>query len=290
MNNAYNKAMEAQDFAAGAYLTILSALVIFIVLSAFLIYFLNRELKKSLRREEEGSVYSRSVLLAQEDERMRISRELHDTIAQDLRYLSLSMNKIARTEDFEEREKLCEDASNLQSELIRKVRGICEYLVPPDFRNQGLPDALRSLCLDFGRKTGIDCRIDIDMTENEKLIFPDREKPLQIFRVVQEALTNVEKHSGASEAIVLLRYDPDGSISIGISDDGRGFLLQDNRAGKKAGSSGFHLGIRGMEERAALLGGSLEIKSEMGEGTLVRLHLCPQAVKQKEAPNECPVD
>ena len=267
--------MEAQHFAAGAYFTILSALVFFIFLSAILIYFLSRELKDSQRREEEGSVYSRAVLLAQEDERMRISRELHDTIAQDLRYLSLSMNKIGKTEKNSEREKLCEEASSLQSNLIRKVRSICEYLVPPDFRHHGLPNALRHLCIDFGEKTGIDCRVDIDITEDEKNIFPDDEKQLQIFRIVQEALTNIEKHADASEAIVMLRHDPDGSISIGISDDGKGFKPPDSRSGKNISLSGYHLGIRGMEERAALLGGSIEIKSEKGEGTLVRLQLLP---------------
>jgi len=148
--------------------------------------------------------------LAQEVERARISRELHDTVAQDLRYLSLSMNKISKTENNNEREKLCEDASELQSKLIDKVRNICKYIVPPDFRNQGLPDALRGLCLDFGERTGIDCRIDIEINENGKPIFTDDEKPLQIFRIVQEALTNIEKHAGASEAIVMLRRDGDG--------------------------------------------------------------------------------
>jgi len=87
---------------------------------------------------------------------------------------------------------LCTDASELQSNLIRKVSGICEFLVPPDFRNQGLPDALRGLCLSFGRRTGIDCRINIEISDNEKLIFADDEKPLQIFRIVQEALINIE--------------------------------------------------------------------------------------------------
>ena len=282
--------MEAGDFAAGAYFSILVALVIFIVFSLISVLYLIKELKKSQRREEEISVYSRAILLAQENERMRISRELHDTIAQDLRYLSLSMNKIARTEDYTEREKLCADASELQSGLINKVRSICENIVPPDFYISGLPDALRILCRDFGEKTGLDCRFDIDMGGNEKLVLPEGnpngtalvpedEKLLQIYRIVQEALTNIDKHARASEALVMLRRDTDGSIFIGVSDDGKGFepkekvlpLTQNNN--KKQFMSGTHLGIRGMTERAALLGGSVEIKSEKGEGTLVKLIL-----------------
>ena len=103
----------------------------------------------------------------------------------------------------------------------------------------------------------------------------DEEKQLQIFRIVQEALTNVEKHAQATEAIVILHYDPDGKITVGISDDGKGFEPPGNSAGENATDSGSvtHLGIRGMKERAMLLGGSLNIKSEKGEGTIVRLEL-----------------
>jgi signal transduction histidine kinase len=94
------------------------------------------------------------------------------------------------------------------------------------------------------------------------------EKQLQIFRIVQEALTNVEKHAKAKEAIVVLRTSPNGDIFIGISDDGKGF----NTDGEP-NEGGRHFGIRGMKERAALLGGTLEIKSERGEGTFVRLKI-----------------
>jgi signal transduction histidine kinase len=265
--------MEAGHYAAGAYFTLIFVLVFFIALTFILIYFLSRELNRSLRREKEGSYFSRAVLLAQEDERARLSRELHDTVAQDLRYLSLEMSKIGKTENTDDREKLCEDAASLHSDLIRKVRDICDYLVPPDFRFQGLSDALRRLCLDFGKRTGIDCRFDIN--ENEKLKSLDEEKQLQIFRIVQEALTNVEKHAQASEAIVMLRCDPNGDISIGVSDDGKGFIPPAKSAlGKYTRRyKGEHLGIRGMKERAALLGGNLEVKSEPGEGTLVRFQL-----------------
>ncbi|MDR1803369.1 MAG: sensor histidine kinase [Treponema sp.] len=260
---------EAGRFAGAAYFRLLLVFIVFIALTAFVIWVFSRELVSSFRREAEGAVFTHAVLLAQEDERARISRELHDTVAQDLRYLSLEMNKIGKTEEMKIREKLCAEAASMQAALIRKVRDICDYLVPPDFRFQGLPDALRRLCLDFGKRTGIDCRIDI--TEDIKIDFLDNERQLQIFRIVQEALANVEKHAEATEAIVMLRCDANG-IYVGVSDDGKGFDPSGER-GERDIYSGAHLGIRGMNERAALLGGSLEIKSERGEGTMVRLEL-----------------
>jgi signal transduction histidine kinase len=210
--------------------------------------------------------------LAQEDERARVSRELHDTIAQDLRWLALGMDKIGGCAEAGEREKLCTEAAAAHSALMRKVRDTCNFLVPPDFRFQGLGDALRRLCLDYGKRTGIDCRIDI--AENLKLGALGEEKQLQMFRIVQEALTNVEKHSGAREAIVILRSGPDGTVSVGISDDGRGFRPPGAKDLQTLAEEGaVHLGIRGMNERAAILGGRLLIKSEPGEGTLICLEL-----------------
>jgi len=281
--------LRAEQITTGAYIRLFIILIFIIMLAAFIIIFLNKELNLSLRREKEGSIYSRAILLAQEEERSRLSRELHDTVAQDLRYLSLEMNKIGKITENTEREKLCADVASLQSDLICKVRDICDYLVPPDFRFQGLPNALQNLCLDFGKRTGINCRIDITGEIDQG--FLDEEKQLQIFRIVQEALTNVEKHAHATEAIVIFRCDDNGTISVGISDDGRGFNLPDKKnashknashknASHKSAShknvshkSASHLGIRGINERAALLGGNLEIKSEIGEGTLVKLQI-----------------
>jgi len=264
----------AEQLTTGAYIRLFLVLIFIIMLAAFIIIFLNKELNRSLRREEEGSVYSRAVLIAQEEERSRLSRELHDTIAQDLRYLSLEVNKIGKIKEHTEREKLCEDTASLQSDLIRKVRDICNYLVPPDFRFQGLPNALQSFCLDFSKRTRINCRIDITGEIDQG--FLNEEKQLQIFRIVQEALTNVEKHAQAAEAIVMLRCDENKTLSVGISDDGRGFNMPDKKSTSHKSAShknASHLGIRGMNERAALLGGNLEIKSEIGEGTLVKLQI-----------------
>ena len=264
------RSTEAEQYAHTAYLRLLLVFIAFIIITALLFLFLYRALASSLKREAYGSWFSRAVILAQEEERSRLSRELHDTMAQDLRCLLLGMDKIGSCSDKEERVKLCAEAAASHSALIHKVRDICDYLVPPDFRFQGIETALRRLCLDYGKRTGIDCRVDI--AENLNLGRLGEEKQLQIFRIIQEALTNVEKHSGATEVIVIIHRSSGNNIRVGISDDGKGFsppvaydLLPPYE--------GAHLGIRGMKERAALLGGGLLIKSEPGEGTLVCLEI-----------------
>jgi signal transduction histidine kinase len=261
---------EVEQFAHNAYLRLLLVFTVFITLTAFVFLFLYKALTSSLKREAYGAWFSQAVLLAQEEERSRLSRELHDTVAQDLRCLSLGMDKIGNCPETAERRKLCAETAEAHSLLIRKVRDICDFLVPPDFRFQGIDSALRRLCMDYGKRTGIDCRIDI--AENLKLKDLSEEKQLQIFRIVQEALTNVEKHARAAEAIVIMRCGSGKNISIGISDDGKGFLPPDAKNLQQPDGTA-HLGIRGMNERAALLGGSLLIKSEPGEGTLVCLEI-----------------
>ena len=258
-----------EQYVKTAYFRLLSVFIVFLTLTALAIWFLHKTLARSLVKEAEGSQYSRTILLAQEKERARISRELHDTIAQDLRGLSLGMEKIGLCPDKKERLKLCTEAASVQSTLIRRVRDICDYLVPPDFGFYGLPDALKRLCLEFGNRTGIDCRISI--TQKTSISFLNKEKQLQIFRIVQEALTNVEKHAEASEAIVILRCVEDGNIAVGISDDGKGFDPPDWDG--ETSYSGGNWGIRSMRERTALLGGTLKIDSGQSGGTLVRLEI-----------------
>ena len=199
-------------------------------------------------------------MIAQDEERGRISRELHDTIIQDMRCLLL-------------------DTENpMLTDLIRKTRDICNSLIPPDFRFSELPDALRQLCLDFGEKTGIDCRAEIN--QNIKLEFLTMEKRLQVYRIVQEALTNIEKHAEAKEAIVTMRQS-DGVVYVGIGDDGKGFKSPLDASGQIAASlDKSHIGIISMKERAAILGGRLRIESETGEGALVCLE-----IPAKEASN-----
>jgi len=259
-----------------AFIRLILAFVFVIALTSAAVFIMSKALTRSIDREAETTAFTQAVLLAKEEEGERISRELHDTIAQDLRYLSLGMDKIARTRDDAEREKLCAQTAEAQSALIRRLREICNALVPPDFRLHGLCDALRSLCHDFAKRTNINCHAEITEDININPASFNPEKQLQIFRIVQEALTNIGKHADATEAIVTMFTENGKGLYIGISDDGKGFdsPFKKGAPDEKTPSSNLTaLGIRGMRKRAALLGGNLEINSIPGEGTLVRLEI-----------------
>ena len=263
---------EAQRYISSSYLQLFITLIIFILIISLLILFLNRSLSRSLKRETQGTTFSHAYMLAQDEERARISRELHDTIIQDMRYLLLETEKIGHTEGKNERENLSGKAVSMMADLIRKARDICNGLIPPDFRFSVLPDALRQLCLDFSEKTGIDCRAEIEA--ELALDFLTMEKRLQVFRIVQEALSNIEKHAGAKEAIVTMRAGQNGVVFIGISDDGKGFRSPlDDNGQIISGIDKSHIGIIIMKERAAILGGVLKIITEPGEGALVCLEI-----------------
>jgi signal transduction histidine kinase len=278
---------EAKEFTEAAFFRLFLVFIVFIVIATIVIWSLHKTFTRASKREKESSAFTRAVLLAQEEERSRIRRELHDTVAQDLRGLSLYMKRIKICEEAAKRDQLCAEADTACSGLIVKVRDICDNLVPPDFKFQSLSDALQGLCFDFGKRSGIDCRIDI--TENINLDFLNEEEKLQIFRIVQEALANAEKHAETAEAIVILHTDLQGGLAIGVSDSGKGF--NPSAAAKPSDRSSLvrnkspHFGLRGMKERASFLGGTLEITSEPGEGTFVKLH-----IPKKGAQNDSVID
>ena len=238
----------AADSAQSAYFRLLfffTMLVILVFLSLILLY---RRMESSLGRSRS---FSRETLRAQEEERARIARELHDSVAQDLWRLSQKAGG--------------GEAAKEHQALLDKIRRICYSLVPPDFHHQGLPTALRRLCLDFQARTGIECRLSIQ--DNLRLEPLDPETQLQCFRLVQEALANIEKHSGSGEAVLVLRNDDAGRVlRIYVSDSGKGF---DPRGVFRKE----HFGIRDMYERAAIVNGKLTIHSEAGEGATVSLEV-----------------
>jgi len=191
-----------------------------------------------------------------------------------MRRLSGDIDKIAKADEEKRREELHVQASARQAAITGGLRDICNNLAPPDIGPRELPDALRRLCVDFAERTGIDCRMETP--GDAPAGFSDKERNLQIFRIVQEALTNIEKHAKATEAIVEPRRDDDGNLVITVFDNGAGPTPADGDA--RGG-----MGIRGMRERAALLGGDLAVgRNERGKGTQVRL-LVPASTADADA-------
>jgi len=205
--------------------------------------------------------YLREITKAQEEERKRIARELHDDTAQVLGSLSRQLDNFVRKKHgFAPNEVLF--LKDLQAQLNRAVQGVHRFvqaLRPSLLDHLGLIPALRSLAKDLQEYDGIGTSLKV--LGGERRFSPEVESLL--FRIVQEALNNIKRHAQASEAQVVIEFAED-RIKVTISDNGRGFKLSGRvddlpRSGK--------LGLAGILERARLLGGTLEVKSTPGKGT-----------------------
>jgi signal transduction histidine kinase len=211
--------------------------------------------------------YVQEITRAQEEERKRIARELHDDTAQVLASLSRHLdNFIRKKHGLAPNEVLF--LKDLQAQLNRGVVSVNRYiqdLRPSLLDDLGLIPALRSLVKGLQESDGI--ATELKVLGEERRFSPEAE--LLLFRIVQEALNNIRKHAQASEAQVVMEFARDGTRLI-ISDNGRGFELSggiDNfpRSGR--------LGLTGMQERTRLLGGILTVKSAPGKGTTLALIL-----------------
>ena len=214
------------------------------------------------RRAEENLRYHlQQITRAQEEERKRIARELHDDTAQVLSSLSRQLdNFIRKKHGFASNEVLF--LKDLQTQLNRGLQSMQRFvqdLRPSLLDDLGLIPAVRSLVKSLQESDGIDAELKILGGERR---FPP-EVELLLFRIVQEALNNIRRHAHASEAQVVMEFGGD-EVKVTITDNGRGFELQGGlddlpRSGK--------LGLAGMRERARLLGGTFEVKSMPGKGT-----------------------
>ena len=207
--------------------------------------------------------FGAGALRAAEEERQRIARELHDDTAQRLAALMLQLKVAGQFEDRAERERRLERVREEIAETAEAVRRIARGLRPPALDEIGLVAALDSLVRSLGRTHAI----DIELATKRTGARLDADAELALYRIVQEALANAVRHSRASRVVVSLETD-DRVVRAGIVDDGCGFA-----AGLGYGDDGHGLGLLGMRERARNAGGMLEIESEPGSGTRVRVEL-----------------
>jgi len=179
------------------------------------------KLEKAEIKEQHSLAFSQETIMAQERERSRIARELHDTVAQDILQLSLQTEIMNKETDTSKRSLLCGEIVGGQREIMKRIKNICENLIPPDFQRHRLGDALQTLCYNFQQRTNIECQIKIQ--EDLQLNTLNSDIQLQCFRIAQECLTNIEKHSKAAECSALVYRGEAGEIIISVSDDGKGF-------------------------------------------------------------------
>jgi signal transduction histidine kinase len=219
---------------------------------------------------------SRDLLRAQDYERRRIARELHDSTAQLLTALSINLSRLQEPglEPERQRQALSE-ASELAAACSAEIRTVTCLLHPPVLDEVGLASALQSYAQGFSQRTGI--QVEIKVPPDFGRLGNDLEATL--FRIVQEGLANVHKHSGSQLAVVRLERDPQ-EVRLVLQDRGHGFpKALRNQA---TGFVRFGVGIIGMRERAEQLGGRLELASnDMGARLIVTLPLVPSYEKAR---------
>ena len=209
---------------------------------------------------------SARLLQLQDDERRRIARELHDSVGQLL--AGLTMNLSAVRADIDRLGKTAAaltDSEALVQEMSKEVRTISHLLHPPLLDEAGLSSAVRWYTDGFAQRSKIE--VDLDLPADFGRLSPELETA--IFRVVQECLTNIHRHSGSPIAMIrLLRFN--GEVHVEVKDKGKGIPIEKREELASAGTPG--VGIRGMRERMRQLGGVLEITSN-GDGTVILARL-----------------
>src|SRR5471032_3278840 len=215
-------------------------------------------LLESREQLRELSAYMEAI---REEERKRIAMEIHDELGQLLTALKMdvSLLKMRLANDSDAAKKV-DDMRELVEKTIWIVRNVASHLRPAAL-NFGIVSALEWLAEDFSRRNGMPCQL---VVRGGEPTLADAHATA-VFRIVQESLTNVSRHAGASRVAVTL-VSTDLALDLRVSDDGQGFDLESEQ-------SGYSYGLLGMSERARLIGGTLQVDSAPGAGTMVSINL-----------------
>jgi signal transduction histidine kinase len=228
---------------------------------------LQSEMAQRQRAEEAHREVLRRLVAAEETERGRVSRELHDRLGQDLTALKLGL-QIVRKQGARA-PQLRESVSKLESladTLMRDVHRLAWELRPAALDDFGLELALRRYAVEWAALSGVAVDFDSQGVTAQRLA---REVETTLYRIAREVLTNVFLHASAKRVSILLQRRAD-HVSLIVEDDGRGF---DAAAKLRAPASEGKLGLLGMQERATLAGGSAQIESSPGAGTTVLVRM-----------------
>jgi PAS domain S-box-containing protein len=218
--------------------------------------------------ESELRRLSAQLINSQDEERRRIARELHETTAQDLAALRMSLGRVNRTASHlpAPAQEAIQEALQLSDRLIQAVRTLSYVLHPPLLDVAGLCSAVTWYAEGFSKRSGID--VEVELADGLGR-FP-REYETTLFRIMQECLTNVHNHSGSRRARVRMARE-NGHVLMEVQDFGKGMAGWSGR--EPASDAQFGVGIAGMRERVKQYHGTLDIDSTRGKGTTVRVVL-----------------
>lgn len=247
----------------------------------------NRELEEQNKKER---LETETITQVQENERSRISRDLHDTVTQDIRTALLYIHKMNESKNLSQGQKdLLEKIQKIEEENLRNIRNIIRNLTPSEIEKASITELLSELCENTKESGEIECKFYAESSELFSKI--STEQKLHIFRIIQESINNAVKHSKASEISIIVReenkeQEKTCGLLFLISDDGIGFSetlkdsggntddnITEQTSAENLISQSTHLGIKGMKSRSSLLNARLEIKSDRETGTQVKLFL-----------------
>lgn len=227
-----------------------------------------QDITERKRAEEQLHALTERLQSVREEEAARIAREIHDEPGQNLTALRMDLAWLKRelaekggSHDEAALARHVDGMTDLVEQTVRTVQRISEELRPGALDQLGLAAAVEARLEDFGRRSGIAARLD-NRLENLDV---DHALSTTAYRIVQELLTNVVRHAGATEVVVTLAEE-EGELVLSLKDNGRGITAAEIAAPRS-------LGLAGMRERASLAGGSLELSGEPGRGTLATVRL-----------------
>ena len=222
-----------------------------------------RDVTERKRVQEASRIYSQRLIQAQEAEREKVARELHDEIGQVLTAVRINLQSVQRFWGTADSVSRLDESVGIVDEALGRVRELSIELRPALLDDLGLSVALRWYVDRYAQRTGITAEV-LDGFEDDTRL--PRELETVCFRIAQEALTNVARHAQAVSVSVRLERSRERML-LTITDDGVGFDIYELR---KSASETSALGLRGMEERALAVGGYIEIDSGSGRGTRIR--------------------
>ena len=248
----------------------LLAIACFFVIVIFVVLIILQRKKLSKRAVNSIIEHNKMIFDIQEKERAKISRDIHDSVVQDIRVLRLETENLVVEEGSKQKQAKIAD---LATDCIIKLRNICYNLAPAELTNHSEGDSakvelisiINSLVQQFSARTHIPCVFKVE----EGFEYPvlEKEKTQNLFRVAQEALTNIEKHSYATQASIFMKKDGD-SLLIYVTDDGIGMNTEHLNL-----SNDSHRGLRNMKERMELIGGQIDFFSKPNEGLEITMKL-----------------